>query len=133
MGGRANKRRKRATTMFYSPLILVASIVIFTYLLLFVSSKKSALQYKLIGSDAMNILMTQQEGELIRFYVEDSARISLDKVLERFKNKGLIIGSGLNDKAIMDELKREFKRVFTEYLKNSPYNLHDDYNIIIKE
>ncbi len=133
MGGRANKRRKRATTMFYSPLILVASIVIFTYLLLFVSSKKSALQYKLIGSDAMNILMTQQEGELIRFYVEDSARISLDKVLERFKNKGLIIGSGLNDKAIMDELKREFKRVFTEYLKNSPYNLHDDYNIIIRE
>ena len=126
------KYSKRATTMFYSPLIYFASLILLIYLLIFINQKRSLFQNRQLGQEAINMLLTQQEAEKSRIYVQESANLALRQGIADFLENGghkHIIGvySEADDTPLSENFLSLFREDLQKYLNASPYLLTDNY------
>ena len=124
--------------MYFSALVYVFFVVFLIFLLIIFKMKDKDVGNLVIGQQALSLFSSYQEGEKLRFYVQQSAKYAAESSVNIFlKNGGLenpnkIIGLADWTDAKPD-FKKEFSRIFykelVEYFQRSDEYIPTEYNI----
>ena len=100
------------------PILAIALIFILGYALMsFINWEKTNLKEDYIGKNAVEIIKTYSEAEKVLFYIDQSAKYSIEKAYSKDKNE--------------EDFLKEFLNYFNEYLqkleatKNIKYELDE--------
>ena len=130
----------KKASMYFSALVYVFFVVFLVFLLIVVKMKDKNIQNLVIGQEALSLFNSYQEGEKIRFYVQQSAKYSSESSVEVFlKNGGFENPPRLIGLADWTNAKPDFKKEFSiifsnqlkEYFQRSEDYIPSNYDIEI--
>lgn len=126
--------------MYFSALLYVFFVVFLIFLFVVVKMKDKNLGNLVIGSQALSLFQTYQEGEKLHFYVQQSAKCAANDSVKTFlKNGGFENPKRILGLADWTENKPDFKKEFSkifyneliEYLDRSEEYIPKEYKIEI--
>ena len=131
---RASFKNKKGIMMAYSIVLFLVVVVIMFEMTIAVFKMKKTFNNRMIGGEALNILTTENNGELARLYVQSSAQLALNKTIDLFtSSSGEISPEGVYPILKNTNLHLSFIQLYESNLKtllfNNPYKVSSNYSV----
>ena len=128
------RHHKKGITSGYSLVFFFTFVVILLLLYINIMRVKSGFNFRFIGEESLDMLKVEQNSEIARDYLHNSAELALKQTIDQFTNSGSTISSdGVYPVLKEDTLESNFLDTFKSNLRSilfsNSYMLPTDYKL----